>query len=488
MNNLHNIVLSNLELNYFFNWNSDLGFQHDCDDDLVYIGWIQEYNFIRGYGYVADLINNEKHFFHYSEIGEDLYSCDHISIKKIVLDYILFQIKSQFRETDEWKTLKKELGEKNIDNIEISKKNRFGSYKILVSNNKGNVEISQYNFSGYPFISPAQIVCFKIQEGKVIGIHNPFYYKYHLLKNRDKYSPTIWNLLFNYVPSLLYSIDYKGIDNLEKELFSFREKAKQYIKQIKQFDIRPYKELNNYNLKLKTSYHPTVKDSDPNKLYLEILRKKELEDEFVTHSTIQIPLTKTVFCYGQATMDYLQYYINDEYKKEFNSFYEEYKNCRKSQNFDYTALIEKHFQPLKKKWIDCFISKYSESEHLKFYLRKLKCEYIKNLKEICRFDVNKIKPLFFNNDDYVFSFEKSLPHYGYKVEIIHTNCNYKLYTYDDRYNGYFKGKHFIGQMYFGNMDSDYNKIDIIKINNELYSFIDSQFEIVIEDCVKELHI
>lgn len=484
MNDLKNIVLRKLELDNILNWNSDLGSSYD--DDFIYVGWIAKYDFLRGYGIVADLINNEEHFFHITEVGDDLFTCYNINIRNTVLDHLLFQLRFNYERIGGCKKCKKEMKDKDMNKMEISLSCRFGTYKLLFLKNRSYPEITKHNLSGYPYIAPGQIICFKIKDGKAFGIHNPFFYKFQLLKNRDIYSSATWNLLFNYIPSLLYTIQYQSVYDLERELSFFREKAKPFIEQIKQFDIAPYKNLDNYSIRLKSSCYPTVKDSDPNELYLEISRNKELNDEFVTHSTFCVTLTGTVEYYGNAPMEYLQHFVYDEYKKEFDDFYKEYKTYSKEHNFDYQSLIEKHFLPVKKKEIEYYISKYSEAEHLAYYLRKLKYDFIRNLKDKCCLGLKIIKPDFFDDGDYIFEFEKSLPYYGHKIEIIHKKDIYQLYTYDESYKGYYKGKHYIGQMYFTNQDADYTMLFNKDINTELYSYIDNQFEKVITDCIEEL--
>ena len=457
------------------------------DDDFVYVGWIAKYDFLRGFGIVVDLMNNEEHFFHITEVGDDLFTCDNASIMDRVLETLIFQLKYQKDFTDKWEMCKKEMEDKDIDKMEVSMSSRFGTYKFLYLKNKTYPEITQHNLSGYPYISPGQIICFKIKEGKAIGIHNPFLYKFQLLKNRDIYSSAIWNLLFNYIPSLLYTIQFEGSYDLDSELSLFREKAKPYIEQIKQFDISPYKNVDNYSIRLESSYYPTVKDSDPNQLFLIISRKKELDDEFVTHSTFHVPLTETVEYYGRASLEYLQHFVNDEYKKEFDDFYKEYKIYSRDQKLNYDTIVEKHFGAVKIKWLEYYISKYSDSEHLIFYLRKLKYDFLRKIKESCRFKVNSIKTDFFDDGNYVFEFDKSLPYYGYKVEIIHKKDHYELYTYDESYKGYYKGKHYIGHMYFYNQDLDYRRLFSTNIMNEFYSYIDLQFEKAIADCTVELY-
>ncbi len=478
MNDLKNIVLRKLELDNILNWNSDLGSSYD--DEFIYVGWIARYDFLRGYGMVVDFMNNDEHFFHITELGDDLFTCDHLSIRSIVLDHLLLQLK-----IDGWKKCKKEIKDKNMDNMEISLSCRFGTYNLLFINNKSYPEITQHNLSGYPYIAPAQIICFKIKDGNAVGIHNPFFYKFQILKNRDIYSSATWNLLFNYIPSLIYTIQFQGSYDLDRELSLFREKSKPYIEQIKQFDIGPYKNLDNYSIELKSSYFPTVTDSDPNQLFLEISRNKELNDEFVTYSTFRVPLTGRVEYYGRASLEYLQHFVADEYKKEFDDFYNEYKAYSKVHNFNYQSITEKHFLPVKKKEIEYCISNYSKADHLAHYLRKLKFDFIRNLKESCRFDVKKMTPDFSDEGNYIFEYDKII-NYNYKVEIIHKKDYYQLYRYDDSYKGHYKGKHYIGKMYFYNQDADYSRLCNKDINTELYSYIDNRFEKVIADCIEEL--
>lgn len=68
-----------------YNWNSPIEQLSVSNSEKVYIGWVTEYEYLRGFGFVADLFNNEKHFFHVSEIGEDFFSTEHRITRRDVL-------------------------------------------------------------------------------------------------------------------------------------------------------------------------------------------------------------------------------------------------------------------------------------------------------------------------------------------------------------------------------------------------------------------
>ena len=75
------------------------------NEDFVYVGWISRYEYQRGFGLVVDLINNEEHFFHISDVGTDLFSCNNNKIKELVLSHLLDELRYSFQKSERFKRL-----------------------------------------------------------------------------------------------------------------------------------------------------------------------------------------------------------------------------------------------------------------------------------------------------------------------------------------------------------------------------------------------
>lgn len=483
-NNISEIILQEYGLLDHKDWNNTQSLAHN---DIVYVGWVSRYEYLRGFGIVIDFLDNEEHFFHVSELGEDLYTCNNDDIKSLTINHLLDDLRFSFYKTKKFKNLKSELIRKNKSEIETEVTTRFGKYKMVIDNGPIYPLIKEYDLQGFPFVYYAQIICFRLKDGKAIEIHTPKYYTSELLNNKNVYSHTLWNLLFRFIPDVLYSVEYKGVENIEDEVTVFRQESAKIVEYVKNFDIEPYKNLDNYKLSLQFDYHPTVKDSDPNQLNLVIIRNVELNDQYIGFPKICVPLTPNFEYYGSAPHHYYMMMIYGEYKDKYESYY---KECKESKdNVDRSTLLEKYFYEVKKDKISYYISSYSKINHLKELLSNLKYKFIKSIIEKSNFSIKHFHPDFYDStNDYLFKFDRDLTYYGSKVQIIHNKNLYQLYTYDHTYEGRYKGKHYIGKGYFKDKDTYYWWSNHERsLNNELKSYIDSLFNQVIEQISNEFN-
>ena len=103
-NTISNIVLKKNNLHNHMDWNC---LPNSSNEDFVYVGWISRYEYQRGFGLVVDLINNEEHFFHISDVGTDLFSCNNNKIKELVLSHLLDELRYSFQKSERFKRLKR---------------------------------------------------------------------------------------------------------------------------------------------------------------------------------------------------------------------------------------------------------------------------------------------------------------------------------------------------------------------------------------------
>jgi hypothetical protein len=71
---------------------------------------------------------------------------------------------------------------------------------------------------------------------------------------------------------------------------------------------------------------------------------------------------------------------------------------------------------------------------------------------------------------------------------LYTNGFYQLYTYDETYQGHYKGKHFINEIQFEEKDYYYTLKNVIlkSMNMELKSYIEKEFDILANECLAKL--
>lgn len=481
-NTISNIVLKKTNLHNHMDWNC---LPNSSNEDFVYVGWISRYEYQRGFGLVVDLINNEEHFFHISDVGTDLFSCNNNKIKELVLSHLLDELRYSFQKSERFKRLKSECANHGLKEIDVSVSSKFGRYKVCVDEKLSYALIKDHSLNNYPYLHYAQIICFKLKEDKAVEIHTPNYFVLELLKNKHVYPNNLWNLLFRFVPDILFSIEYNGPDHIDDVICSFKQKSNHIVDYVKQFDIEPYRKLDNYTLSTEFSYYPTVKDSDPNQLYLVIIRNSELKDKHIGYPKIEIPLTPLFDYYGQAPHHYYMSELYDEYKEKYQNYYNEYKES--NGQIEKNSLLNKYFHQEKIKWIEYYTSSYSRIEHLKQLLWELKNEYLSSIEKSIFFSIKKIYPDFYKSSNkYVFEYDDYSHFYGYKIELIHKNDHYQLFTYDRSYNGRYKGKHYIGNSYFNDNNTFYSWSCIERdLNKELHLYLCSLFDNAIEQIVSE---
>ena len=468
-----------------YNWNSPIEQLSVSNSEKVYIGWVTEYEYLRGFGFVADLFNNEKHFFHVSEIGEDFFSTEHRITRRDVLFYIHQELRCLATRDEVYKKAQVEMREKNVEKMEVSLHSRFGLYSVLVEKGDRYPELQSADISGFPYIRRHEIVCFRIKNNRAVNLHKPAFYKVDFLQSRNIYSSNHWVILNNFIPSILQSIQYEGPDSIEDYLSEFRQKSLSLIQRIKNMDIKPYFNKDNYGIRLHHYYFPTTKDHDPNQLELILYKKsKELTDEFLIPISSET-ISENVDYYGSAPLSYLKEYVYDNYRQAFDDFYEEYssdknKNCN-------TDLVEKHFSHIKEEWLkDLDISNYSQINHIKHYIYMIKCQIVNTLKKQMHFTSEYISTDV--NRECVFSFENGLNYYGNRIKFefhnyMDSGTSYELLTYDDKKYERFKRR---SEIFYQVIDKDYkSSSDIKTINNELHQCIESIFNVEMEKIIKE---
>lgn len=474
---ISDIVLQKKDLQNHIDWNS---LPTSTCSDMVYVGWISRYEYQRGFGLVVDFINNEQHFFHVSDVGSDLFSCKNDKIIELTLSHLLSELRYSFQKSERFKILKSKCENNGLNEIETTISSKFGNCKAIVYKELSYSVIKEHNLSKFPYLHYAQVICFRLKEGKAVEIHEPKFYTADLINNKAAYSNNLWNLLFRFVPDVLYTIEYNGRDSIDEDICSFKHKSNQIVEYVKRFDIEPYRKLENYTLSTEFSYYPTARDSDPNQLFLVIIRNSELDDKYVQYPKIRIPLTSSFDFYGQAPHHYFMSMIYDEYKVKYENYYNEYKAS--NGTVDKSEILNKYFYDEKEKWIQYYTSSYSRVEHLKHLLRYLKNEYLASIKKSIFFSIKRIYTDFESSSkNYVFEFDHYNHYYGFKIEIIRKDDHYQLFTYDETYNGRYKGKHYIGDSFFNDNNTFYMWSQIEReLNKELHLYLSSLFDKVIE--------
>ena len=479
-------IASNYNVSLTDDWENNIKASDSNTEETIYVGWITKFDYLRGYGFIADLINNDEHYFHVSSIGKDLYSNKSIKNKELSKKSLLEQLEYHFYKSNDYKKCQAKIQNEQTDDMETVSTCRYGTYKICVPKYPKVPRIIEDELSDFPHLFSGQIVCFNVEDGKAANIHNPIFYTSQLLKNKDKYSNDIWNLLFHFIPRVLYSIKYKGFHDIQKEIENCKKEIRSIIQTIKQFDLKPYKDVNNYTLELEKNYSPTVKDSDPN--YLSICCKTNNDaDEYISSKfSWWQAITPTIEYYGEAPIEYFKDIVFDDFQKPFHRYLEKRKTIGSSER---QVLVEECFKDFKEKWIKSFVEQYSSHDHLLFYLNKQKSSLINQ----CCFTIDTIIPNFICSSNITFKFSKSLAYYGYKMEFIipnklYTNGFYQLYTYDETYQGHYKGKHFINEIQFEEKDYYYTLKNVIlkSMNMELKSYIEKEFDILANECLAKL--
>ena len=488
MKDLINNIIKKVYKEDSYNWNSSIKQLSVSNNEMVYIGWVTHYEYLNGYGFVADLFNNEKHFFHASEIGEDFFSTEHSSTKtkKNVLFYIHQELRGLTTRDEEYKKAQTEMREKNVEKMEVTLRSRFGLYSVLVEKGDRYPELISADISGFPYIRHEDIVCFRIKDKRAVSLHKPAFYKMHFLQNKNNYSSNHWVLLYNFIPSILQSIHYEGLDNIEDYLIEFRQKSLSTIQRIKNMDIKPYFNKDNYGIGLRIDYFPTTKDLDPNQLELILYKKSnELTDDFLIPLR-SLYISENVDYYGRAPLSHLKNCVYEDYRKVFDDFYTEYSSDE-YQNGK-TDLVEKHFSHIKDEWLkDLDISHYSQTNHIKHYIEIIKYQIVNTLKNRMFFTRELISTD--ANRECFFKFENGLKYYGNRIKFVFHNygedngISYELYTYDDKKYEHYKK---MSEIHYQVDDKDYKKTsDIEKLNKELRQYVDSLFNEEMEKIIKE---
>ena len=478
-------IAEELDFNLNDNWNSEINTINYNNDEMIYVGWIVKYEFLRGYGFIADLINNEKHFFHVSDVGEDLFTKQNSNNDDLTLHSLLDELRHNFYKNPDYIDYQKELQRKGLDNIEVSANCRFGSYKLNIEKYPKIPMIIDSNLSGFPCLYQGQIVCFTLDNGKVTNIHKPQFYKSKLICQKNNYNNDLWSLLFHFIPSVLYKIKYEGFEDINEEICKYREQILSKIQDVKQYDILPLTDINNYALNLEIDYHPTTRDGDdPNTLVLYCKPLIHVDEYISSCFSWRIQLTPTIDYYGEAPITYFSDIVFDEYKKSFD----EYLEKRKGKTFaERNSLVEDCFNNIKKQRINHLVSDYSSYNHLLFYINKLKSQFVNR----CILLVENVCPDFYSYD-VKFEFKNDLDYYGNKIEfkfsnLQYTKPSYKVYTYDNSFKGRYKGKHFINEIQL----EDNNDVNIIKneilrtMNKELHDYLEAKFDLLVEEVMKK---
>lgn len=489
MKTIINKIAKGIDFNLSENWHGECNNQHTNDDEMIYVGWVHIFDYLRGFGFIADLINNEEYYFHVSSIGEDLYSNKSPKNDELSLKCLLEQLQHKYYKSTDYKDCQLQLKQKNTEEIVTTSSCRFGTYRIAVRTNPKMPNVVESDLSNYPHIFPGQVVCFTIEDGKATNVHKPTFYISQLLKYRGSYSDNVWSLLFHFIPRVLYSIKYQGFDNIDEELDKYKEKMNSFLLNVKQFDLDSMKDIDNYKIGLSIDYHPSKSDSDPNTLCLNCKFQNSSDEYILMAFSENIGITPTIEYYGEAPLEYFEDIVYDEYKEAFNRLLNERNSIRKNKGYcDDSLLTEKYFSDVKEQWVNSFIANYSSQNHLLFYLNKLKNQFLNS----CNLYAESINPEIYSND-ILFEFNRALPYYGNKIEFKFSNLMwskpyYSLYTYDSSYEGYYKGKHYINDIELEDNDYYYTLHNHIltSMNKELNDYLVSKFDILIEEYLAKL--
>lgn len=484
---IKDIILNELNLNDFKNWNnkSDLS----SDDIMIYVGWISKYDYVRGYGFIVDLIDYKEHFFHVSDLSADLFNTD--DIYNYHSDFILNRFKmdldASIRKSKLYEKYKRKMLDENIEVLQVKQESRFGTYKIIFKKHGEYVsfDIEDGVFTGIPNLIKGQIVCFRLVDDKAKYINIPPAYKHNLLNNCSRYSNELWDLLFSFIPSLLCTIEYEGFDLIDEQIEIYRKKIEPKIKMIKNLNLNKYINLDNYTLNLENYNGATTRDWDPNFLTLSCDCKDADDSYTLSHFSKRVEIAYESSYGSVKTLDYSINSVKNDYREEYINYV---KDC---MNGVVGNLVERNFRKTKEQWKNEFLSKYSREDHLLYYLNSLKQDFIKS----CHFTTKHVRPEFDRSSEIVFKYNNSLKRYGNTIEFSRTtngryygieyyNLNYSLSYYDfDRHNKL--NKYSICFLYINGRDKDMDNID--RLNWLLKKKLEERFNEFIEECLNELN-
>lgn len=480
-------IITQHGLDRCYNWNSVKN-SEKTSSDTIFIGWISEYKYSKGWGVINDLLNNQTHFFHFTSIGEELYNISDKEEFEDIQSKILGQLKFDYSNSNEFKRIRSKLLDIN-SSYEILKSYPIGRVRFSISKTKSLPEVLSSQLNDVPSIGIGKIVCFKIKDGNAIEIHEPIYYKHELLENRNFYSENVWNLLYHFMDDIYTYYEVLGIEECEKKYESSYSEIKSIARKINNFDIYPYiKAFEDTEIRFKIEgSSATTRDRDPYTLHIDC--NNPLTDDSFAHYHFSHFSQFTIWQYGDATLNDFIFSLPEPYASPFQALLaEREKNVSiREVNIPWYGisninvyppienLIDKHFSDLKRTWIEEAIESYSKDIHLISSLNDIK-RRILNLVQI---KLKKVDKKVESNQSIRFDFDESLPYYGNRIEIKFSYDKYEITTFDESYKGYYKGKHFITkQQLFRRSDKNKELLTqshINQINFEIQEFLTKKY-------------
>lgn len=431
----------------------------------LHLGWINRYEYTRGYGFISDLYDNKSYFFHITSLGKEFFSSEYTNNSEEVKEHLVKSLVFDYNHERKIKPTKSKYHILESDGKHTKIKTRYGIINT-VNNEYGNPIAVGCDLNGFPYLQEAQIVCFYIEDENAIDVHKPELCINQLITNC--HTDKVWNLLLNLLPTFCFDLYYEGYETtteVYQRLEFYKTQARTIYKKIKAFDIGPYKQSSNYEIHLRNYYFPSTKEDDLNQFYLELsyIGPKN-DDEFITkHFHTCHYLTSSFFWYGQASLRDALNYMSDKEREIFD------KVC--GYGNDNNACMNNILEAYKEKLLNYIVESYSINDHFMYHLSNMKTSFCHENRFLYKGVIQNIK----KKDKIVFTYPEDINYHDNKLEFIFDNNKYQLFTFDPTYEGRYRGKHYIGSVKIDSVR--YTPDYIIKcFNEELQMYISNLFD------------